>query len=218
MKITIDPIIKQLTPNFFVGALEFSVDHKNNGNIDQLIHNIEEDVCHQVDILDVVNLETIKEGRDAYKTYGKDPSRYRLAVESLYRRLAKGNQLYRINTIVDLGNVLSIKTKKSIAVLDRDHIISDVTIRLGSKDDVFEGIGRGKLDISNIPIYEDEKGPFGSVTSDTMRTMITDQTKHVLLLVISFSGKEALLQDLTTAKELYRQYAGVKAFQETIIE
>ena len=56
---------------------------------------------------EVLNIPLIKEARDSYKKLGKDPSRYRLAVESLYRRLVKGYGLYRINNVVDAGNILS---------------------------------------------------------------------------------------------------------------
>ena len=41
-------------------------------------------------LADVLNIPLIKESRDGYKAFGKDPSRYRLVCESLLRRLVKG--------------------------------------------------------------------------------------------------------------------------------
>ena len=108
MKITIDKVIKEKTPNFCVGVMSCNVLVYQNDEIDKLLIEYEEDIYSSINISDVVNLEIIKDGRDAYKAYGKDPSRYRLATESLYRRLSKGNKLYRINNVVDLGNVLSL--------------------------------------------------------------------------------------------------------------
>ncbi len=128
--------------------------------------------------------EAAKDARDAYKAYGKDPSRYRLATESLYRRLSKGNKLYRINNVVDIGNILSLEFRKSVAVLDYDNIQGDINIRLGKSSDEYFGIGRGKLNIENIPLYEDSIGPFGSTTSDTERTMITNKTSKIAFAVI----------------------------------
>lgn len=207
MNITVSKQIKEMTPMFSVGVMIADVEVKNEPRITALIEQLQSQIETNIDIKDVVNLDIIKDGRDAYKKYKKDPSRYRLAVESLYRRLSKGNELYRINNVVDLGNILSIKTRKSVAVLDYDKISSDVYIRLGNSMDEYYGIGRGKLNIENIPLYEDDLGPFGSVTSDTKRTMITQNTKKILLLLISFSGKDKMELELQEASALYLAYA-----------
>ena len=46
--------------------------------------------------------------RTAYKACGKDPSRYRPASEQLARRILQGKSLYSVDTLVDLGNLVSI--------------------------------------------------------------------------------------------------------------
>lgn len=217
MKVVIDPEILRLTPKFSVGVIECNVVIGPSDGVNSLVTEIEEKIASTIQIEDVVNLDIIKDGRDAYKIYGKDPSRYRLAVESLYRRLSKGNTLYRINNCVDLGNVLSLKTRKSVAVLDYDKIVSDVLIRLGDEFDEYEGIGRGKLNISKIPLYEDRIGPFGSVTSDTLRTMITESTTKILLFIISFSGKDGLYNEIEYAQQLLETFANGSNFDYYII-
>lgn len=217
MKITIDKTITDITPQFSMGVLVAKVSTFKNKELDHQIDDLEQVINDSIDITDVVNLPIIKDGRDAYKAYGKDPSRYRLATESLYRRLSKGNKLYRINNVVDTGNVLSIQTRKSVAVLNYDKIVGDVIIRLGKDTDEYYGIGRGKLNITNIPLYEDNIGPFGSVTSDTERTMITNDTKQILLFIISFSGKEDLKVDLERAVNLYSTYCGATIIEKYIL-
>jgi DNA/RNA-binding domain of Phe-tRNA-synthetase-like protein len=217
MNITISEEIKRKTPQFSVGVLTATVSIFKSPDLDRLIDELEHTLNQEYNISDVVNLEVIKEGRDAYKVYGKDPSRYRLAVESLYRRIVKGNALYRINNVVDIGNVLSLKTRKSIAVLDYDNIQGDVFIRLGTEQDKYEGIGRGQINISNIPLYEDEIGPFGSTTSDTVRTMITNQTKKILVFIISFTGNKNLPQELELAEQLFEDFASGVHFTKDMI-
>jgi len=207
MIIKINQKLREITKNFHIGVLECNVKIYNDKTVDELIMKIESDIKKNIHINDVINLETIIDARNAYKKYGKDPSRYRLAVESLYRRISKGNKLYRINNVVDLGNIVSLKTRRSVAVLDYDKINGDILIRLGTKDDKFEGIGRGKLNINRIPIYEDNIGPFGSTTSDTVRTMITKNTSKILLFIISFNGINNLEKELDYAYELYNKYA-----------
>lgn len=217
MNITIDDEIKKKTPDFHVGVMSCDVILYDNKDIDNLVNDCELEISENIDILDVVKLDIIKDARDAYKIYGKDPSRYRLATESLYRRLAKGNKLYRINNIVDLGNILSLRSRKSVAVLDYDKIEGDILIRLGTSNDEYYGIGRGKINIENIPLYEDSVSPFGSTTSDTERTMITSNTKKMLIFIISFSGDSNLLHELNFAKNLYEKHARGKNFKLFVI-
>ena len=86
-------------------------------------------------------------------------------------------------------------------------------IRLGRDTDIYEGIGRGLINIENIPLYEDNVGPFGSTTSDTLRTSITKDTKKILLFVVCFgdSNKE---RDLNKAIELYQKYCNASNIQK----
>lgn len=206
MKIQISESILNKLPNFDIIAMSMDVSFKET---DELllseIKQYEKNIKEEYSLEDVLNIPLIKEARDGYKKLGKDPSRYRLACESLLRRLVKGNGLYIINNLVDVGNILSIDCKRSVAVLDYEKIQGDVTIRLGTSDDIYEGIGRGIINIENIPLYEDSIGPFGSTTSDTLRTSITKNTKKILLFIVCFgdSNKE---RDELKAKELYQKY------------
>jgi len=217
MNVKIDKELKKITPNFNMGVVEIEVEQFECFELNETITQFEDEINKTIDIKDVVNLDIIKDGRDAYKKYGKDPSRYRLSVESLYRRLAKGNKLYRINNIVDIGNLLSILTRKSIAVLDYDKIIGDVFVRLGRNDEQYEGIGRGLLNIENIPVYVDEISAFGSTTSDTKRTSITNKTKKILVFVISFSGTASLNCEIKLIKDFYMKYANGQVINEYIL-
>ena len=184
MNIKIDKSILNILPDFHIIAYSMDVEYKSSDCVEELISSYERKIMEEYSLEDVLDIPLIKEARDSYKKLGKDPSRYRLACESLLRRLVKGNSLYRINNLVDIGNILSIKTRRSVAVLDYDKIVGDVVVRVGKATDIYEGIGRGIINIENIPLYEDEIGPFGSTTSDTPRTMVTESTKKVLLFVV----------------------------------
>lgn len=46
--------------------------------------------------------------RKAYRALGKDPGRYRVSSEALLRRIRQGKGLYRINTVVDTNNLVSL--------------------------------------------------------------------------------------------------------------
>jgi DNA/RNA-binding domain of Phe-tRNA-synthetase-like protein len=209
MMIVIDKSILNIIPDFDIVALEMDVILEASDIISELITQVEEQIFEEYSLTDVLNIPLIKEARDGYKALGKDPSRYRLACESLLRRIVKGNKLYRINNLVDLGNILSIKTNRSVAVLDRERIEGDILIRLGTTDDEYYGIGRGLINVSNIPVYVDEVGPFGSTTSDTERTAISNDTKKILLFIICFSDSYKD-ENLELATKMYENHASAK--------
>ena len=186
MKITIKKEISNVLPNFNVYGFTMDVKVEDSTIIDDKIKELEQSINENYILEQVLQIPSIKNARDSYKKLGKDPSRYRLACESLFRRLVKGNGLYRVNNVVDAGNVLSIELAKSTAVLDYDKLQGDIHIRIGTNDDIYYGIGRGLINVSNIPLYVDEVSPFGSPTSDTDRTSITMDTKKILLMVICF--------------------------------
>lgn len=213
MNISICEEITNIIPEFNIIALDMDVQYKSSEEISDLILKYEKKINEEYSLEDILNIPLIKEARDAYKAFGKDPSRYRLACESLLRRLSKGNGLYKINNLVDAGNILSIETKRSVAVLDYDKIVGDVTVRLGKNNDEYYGIGRGKINIENIPLYEDSVGPFGSTTSDTERTMVTENTKRILLLIICFS-KTDIEKNKSFAIDLYEEYGSAKNIKE----
>ena len=121
----------------------------------------------------VVNIKRIKQTRDGYKKLGKDPSHTRAACEALLRRIIKDGHIYRLGNVIDVGNLISLIFLKSVCVVDLDQIIGDINIRIGTKEDYYFGINRGKINVDRLPLYTDDVAPFGNPTSDTLRTSIT---------------------------------------------
>ena len=99
MKIKISNSILSQLPLFNIIALSMDVVYEeNNSEVENLIIKTEKKISEEYSLEDVLNIPLIKEARDGYKKLGKDPSRYRLACESLLRRLVKGNSLYMEST------------------------------------------------------------------------------------------------------------------------
>ena len=148
--------------------------------------------------------------RNAYRLLGKDPSRYRPSAEALRRRLIRGLELYRINTLVDLINLVSLQTGYSIGGFDADKIQGiELGLGVGRVEEPFEGIGRGILNIEGLPVWRDCVGGIGTPTSDHERTKMGIETRHILALINGYDGNE---ENLTQAADLtirlLRLYAG----------
>ena len=148
--------------------------------------------------------------REAYRRLGKDPSRYRPSAEALRRRLLRGLELYRIDTLVDLINLVSLRTGYSIGGFDADKIQGvDLCLGVGQAGEPFEGIGRGPLNIEGLPVWRDTLGGIGTPTSDHERTKMDIGTRHILAIINGYDGDENRLREAAEmTQELLRRYAG----------
>jgi DNA/RNA-binding domain of Phe-tRNA-synthetase-like protein len=159
-------------------------------------------------IEEVKNLPTIAATREAYKRCGKDPGRYRPSAEALRRRLLRDIPLYQIDTLVDLINLVSLRTGYSIGGFDADKIAgSDLELGVGRAGEPFEGIGRGVLNIEGLPVYRDAVGGIGTPTSDNERTKMSVDTRRILAIVNGYSGSEGLAEAAQMIQDLLRRYA-----------
>jgi len=55
--------------------------------------------------------------RNVFRSFGIEPTQYRSAAEALLRRLTKKGDIPNINTLVDIGNLVSIRYALPVAVL-----------------------------------------------------------------------------------------------------
>ena len=151
----------------------------------------------------------VESTRRAYRLLGKDPSRYRPSGEALIRRVLTGRPLYRIHTLADLVNLASMAHGYSIGGFDADKIRGPrLTLGIGRAGEPYEGIGRGALNIENLPVYRDEEGGIGTPTSDHERTKLSLDTRNILILVNGYDGnRDAVLQTARYALSLLRRHA-----------
>ena len=176
---------------------------------DSLLSEINQQIENRIRSLvveEISQLPAIQSSRKAYKACGKDPARYRLSAEALLRRVVSGKGLYQINNVVDQLNLVSIATGFSIGGYDADCIQGPVVFGIGKADEPYSGIGRGELNIENIPVFRDDVGAFGTPTSDSSRTEVTSKTNHFLMVLIDFGGSDQLLEATKLALRLLEEY------------
>lgn len=127
--------------------------------------------------------EAVTAIRALFRRWGVDPSRYRPSSEALLRRVVQGKGLYHISNIVDLNNVGSIETGWPLGTYNRAAIAPPVTLRLGTREEQYEGIGGRVWHLAGQPVLADSHGPFGSPISDSTRTQITEGVTEVLTVI-----------------------------------
>lgn len=159
----------------------------------------------------------IAETRKAYKAFGKDPARYRPAAEALTRRVLQGKGLYRINNVVEVNNLVSIKTGVSIGAYDFAAINGAVEFRRGRDNEPYVGIGRGPLNIEGLPVFADAQGPFGSPTSDSERTMVTENCTRLLMVLVGFGDAPEIEPALAETVALLEIHCAAAGFTTQIV-
>ena len=73
-------------------------------------------------------LVTLGAWRRAISAFGVSPTKYRSAAEALLRRLTKKGDIPNINTLVDIGNLVSIRYGLPVAIFDTREIEGAITV------------------------------------------------------------------------------------------
>lgn len=212
MKLEFSEEIKGAAPELRVLAIEAEV--KNPPTGDDLWMEVEEEAAN-ISVRFDNSLIKLRPGiaatRDAYKALGKDPSRYRPSQEQLCRRAVSGKGLYRLTTLVDIINLVSLASGYSIGGFDADRIVGDTLILgRGMKDELYCGIGRGPLNIEGLPVWRDAEGGIGTPTSDEERTKLTEQTRRLLMIVNMFGDEMQADEVLELTSNLLKRYASAE--------
>ncbi|MDE5919401.1 MAG: hypothetical protein K2H05_07820, partial [Duncaniella sp.] len=153
----------------------------------------------------------IRATREAYKAFGKEPNRYRPSAEALSRRVVKGMGLYRINTLVDLINLVSLQSGYSIGGFDIDSIDGEsLSLGVGREGEPFEAIGRGQLNIAGLPVYRDSTGGIGTPTSDHERTKLTMETSRLLMCINIYGEEMPVDETLGLVTDLLERFASAQ--------
>lgn len=219
VNVSINEELKTRCPKLRLGCIETEV--VVAGSTDDLISEIDSRITQinrSLVLVDISQLPVVAASRKAYKTCGKDPARYRLSAEALLRRVVSGKGLYQINNVVDQLNLVSISTGFSIGGYDAGQISGDICFGIGQKDEPYTGIGRGELNIENLPVFRDDLGAFGTPTSDSQRTEVTDRTRHFLMIIIDFGRDGQLDRTMQMAIHLLKEYCLATNINEFKIE
>lgn len=219
MQIHISDQIRAVCPQLALAIIKANV--KNSSTPEQFWMEMESEthtISATYSIEQINKRPEIEATRKVYKLLGKDPNRYRPSAEALCRRIVRGIDVYKVNTLVDIINLVSIRSGFSIGGFDIEKIQGDVELGVGTSEDEFEAIGRGILNVEGLPLYRDRVGGIGTPTSDNERTKILDGTTSLLMIINGYSGKVGLEKAVEYSLELLRKYADLGEYEVKWIE
>ncbi|RMB02778.1 B3/B4 domain-containing protein [Eilatimonas milleporae] len=195
MNITIDPGLSARGIPLHLAVLTYDVTVAPSpgllvNTMDEAIRQRQEELMGEPASTDPVIAAT----RHAFKTFGKDPSRYRPSSEALTRRALTGKGIGPVNTVVDTGNIISLMTGLPVGAYDARWINGDVRCRIAGENETYDGIGRGAVNLGGLLVLSDADGPFGSPFSDSGRTAVTDTTENLAFVLYGLNVTEETVE------------------------
>lgn len=204
-RIVIDPELKRACPQLALGCVRGTVVVRKSPAelVDELTAQARS-LSAQPGVIESVELAAV---RQCYKNLGKDPSRYRGSAEALIRRILSGKELYFINNVVEVNNLVSLESLYPVGAYDLGKVVEPIVFRIGRSGESYKGIGKGPINIAELPVFCDHSRPFGSPTSDSERAMITGNTTRILMAIFGFAGSDRLAGWAERAVSLLGRYA-----------
>lgn len=129
--------------------------------------------------------------REAFSSLGINPNRFMCSIEALFTRIAKGKGMPQINSLVDLGNALSLKYALPMGAHDIGTATEDIRVRHSRPGDIFLPFGAEEEE-------SPEEGEVVYAVGSQVRTRrwtwrqsengkITEKTEHVFFPIDGFS-------------------------------
>ncbi len=82
-------------------------------------------------------LPSLNAWRRAFSAFGVSPTKYRSAAEALLRRLTKKGDIPSINSLVDIGNLVSIRYALPVACFDTRELAPPVTVHYADGSEIY---------------------------------------------------------------------------------
>ena len=181
----------------------------------QSYHAEQEEVKRRIGDTPLSELPSLAAWRRAFSAFNVNPTQYRSAAEALLRRLTKKGDIPSINTLVDIGNLISIRHALPVAVFDTRALTGAITVHFASGEERYTTLGQAEVEHPEPGevIFSDEKGLViarrwcwrqseqSAAQSDTTNAIITVEAHHL-------DGRADVSAALEELQTLLKRYAG----------
>ncbi len=177
-------------------------------------HAEQQAVLQRIGQTPLSQIASLSAWRGVFRSFGIDPTQYRSAAEALLRRLTKKGDIPSINTLVDIGNLVSIRYALPVAVFDTQTLQGPVTVHFAKGTERYTTLGQDEVDHPEVGevIFSDETGLViarrwcwrqseqSAAQASTTNTIITVEAHHA-------EGPHDVQAALNDLLELLRKYA-----------
>lgn len=217
MKAKISEKIIEKYPEVEIGVLVCkNLDNSNYPEeIQTLIKEAIEQKRNEIAPEKTLEIPSIAKWREVYKSFGAKPSNTRNSAEALIRRILKDN-LYKINTLVDLYNLISIKYIMTVGGEDIDSMEGDLLLAFADGTEEFIPLGSedNKPPKKGEVVYKDDKGVICRCWNwrEGDRTKLEKTTKNAIVVIENMIPEDSKKhqQALEELKALIQKYCNAE--------
>lgn len=201
-----------------VGGIIVADDVKNVPTSDELkeVYLAEQKaVLARIGATPLSELASISAWRRAFRAFGVDPTQYRSASEALLRRLTKKGDIPFINTLVDIGNLVSIRYGLPIALVDRKTMQGGIMVHFADGSENFTELDNAEIvhpEPGEVVFTDDTKNVFARrwCWRQSEASATREATTHVLVTIEAHheNGTNDVKSALQDVLSLMQQYAG----------
>jgi DNA/RNA-binding domain of Phe-tRNA-synthetase-like protein len=169
-------------------------------------------------------LKSINAWRGAFSRFGVEPTKYRNAAEALLRRLTKKGDIPAINTLVDIGNLISIRYALPVCVIDTRQLEGAVTVCFADGSEKYIPLGQDDHDFPRTGevIFRDEAGKVlarrwcwrqsedSSASPLTTEVIVTIESQHP-------GGQEDVAAAIDDLEKLVVQFTGGQTVARSVL-
>lgn len=203
VEVEIDFPVRQRFPEIYLSTREAEVEVRPSKGLEEYVSQLKSRFAYTLENLK--DNPVVRAYRDFYWSIGIDPTKQRPASEALVRRILSGSGLPSINNVVDAGNLASAETLIPIGLYDLDKLVGKLLLRFARPGERFIDVtGKVKrLDPSSIVLADEQGLVHVFPHRDSTRTMITWETKRVLIMGCGVPGVPRELVDHATSLVLH---------------
>jgi DNA/RNA-binding domain of Phe-tRNA-synthetase-like protein len=172
-------------------------------------------VLERIGDMPLSQIESLAAWRSVFRSFGVDPTQIRSACEALLRRLTKQGDIPSINTLVDIGNLVSIRYAIPVAVVDRRAAKGAITVHFADGTERFTNLGTTEVvnpDVGEVIFSDEDKLVFArrwcwrqsdqsASREDTQKIVVTVEAHHA-------NGREDVKAALQDLMGLFERFTG----------
>lgn len=171
--------------------------------------------------VNLASYPVIKDWRDIYKSFGE--KKFRASIEALIRRTINDKGLPRINSLVDLYNLVSLKYEMPVGGENIDAMDSDLELTYATGQEIFIPFETAKQENPNVGeiIYK-----FGNNVicrcfnyRDSELTKLTSETKNAIFFMERLDSNTESLEDaINELAEVIIEHLGGQVIKKAVFD
>lgn len=111
-----------------------------------LLREAEESISDRINKEEIASHPYIASWREAFRSFGAKPAKFRPSIEAMVRRALNNNQLPSINALVDIGNIVSLRHLVPVGGHAIDEVTQNIMLCKATGNEEFTAFGSDEVE------------------------------------------------------------------------